>query len=250
MVQQDKFLIALVIGAILISAFGTFLTLQRLGQLSGTSGVLTGFAVSGTGSASITQSGTAGITMRNQTIAFGSGYFNYTSCTGSSDFAELWSLNGTLNYTSSTVSQVNTNATCWVNTTTFLDPSIGSAPSLAYHTVENSGSTTINLTAYITYSNTTAAGEAEDIFCVGGCNDTTSAAVGLFAYSNESGACASALNFTALTYGGGLANQTLCSNLDFTDTSDAMNVFVMMRVPKDVTSGAKSFTVNYQAAAN
>ncbi len=245
--REDTVIFALFLLAILFTSFAAFLAVYRIVQLNSFS---TQQAES-QGSSTIFLVGTAGITMRNQTIAFGSGFFNSSSsnCTGSVDFSELWSLNGTLNYTDSTVSEVNTNATCWVNTTTFLDPSIGSAPPLAYHVIENTGDIAVNLTASIQLSNGTDAWNAEELFCPGGCNNTNSAAVALFTYNNESNACSPGgeFNTTFLTANSAILNHSICASFNSFDQADTINVFVMMRVPKDVTSGAKSFTITYAA---
>ncbi|MDP3728162.1 MAG: hypothetical protein Q8R18_01775 [bacterium] len=191
--------------------------------------------VTGTGTATVTQAGAAGLLITDTAIAFGSGYYNAT-CTGNT-FATL---DSNLTYGDGTVGSVYGQAApyCWVNTTAILD-----GTGRDFHTLQNNGSAFVNVSVI-------ADKHAEDWLCGGNCPFTNVAALQYLSYNNESNSC------TGLSsgYEQGVSfnsNVTIgiCDRLDFQDSSDSINVFVNASVAKDASSGAKTISLAYETLA-
>ena len=192
------------------------------------------FSVTDTATATMTQSGAAGITIVDSTIAFGSGYFN-ASCTSS-----YATLDSNLTYGDGTGTSVLSSASpyCWINTTATL----GGA-GRNWHTLLNNGTVAVNISVI-------ASLHGEDWLCGGNCPFTSSAAVQFLSYNNESSSCN---GFTSGYESGVTANANvtigICNSMDYQDSSDTVDVFLNISIPKDATSGEKILTITYEALA-
>ncbi len=93
---------------------------------------------------------------------------------------------------------------------------------------------------------------ASDLYCGTGVDCATTAAVKIMAVEEvESGSCADSLldTLTELTTLSTENTLTLCEELDFQTTSDQIEVYYTMLVPKETRSGAKTYSVTYEATA-
>ncbi|MBI5797764.1 hypothetical protein HZA98_02575 [Candidatus Woesearchaeota archaeon] len=182
---------------------------------------LTGHAT-GTGTVTLTQAGSAGMSLDDAIVSFGSGYYN-SSC-------------------SLTYADVNSNMsrTCWINTTSYFS-------SEDVHLISNSGSTLLNLT--LSLVNLT---DAESFFCGSsqGCLYSNTSGILVQSLNSESSSCSGLTSNFEL-----LANETLnqslgvCDAFDFVDASDTVKVYIDFHVPKDASSGNKTLFLNYQAVS-
>jgi hypothetical protein len=172
----------------------------------------------------LTNSGTAGITMNNVTIPFGSGYYN-GSCPR--DYAIIDSNDST-----------NPSINCWVNTSGFINVS-------TFHTIENSGQLSVNVTAYSDKQ------DAEQLMCINskGCNVSETAEVALKALNREVGACSAdqATDYLPLLTHDTNKTLVVCSSLNAGDANDVIDIAVKLSVPIDVKPGAKSLDITYEA---
>jgi hypothetical protein len=222
--SDDRLLTWLVIGAIGVTLFSTFLTLFMLND-AGTQVVSVTGRVTDTGTATTTLAGSAGISMVDSAIAFGSGYYN-ASCT--QGYADLDGLTGT--------------KSCWINTTTW--PTLGDS-----HTIRNSGTTLMN----VTMDSDKTSGEA--LFCAsdGGCLSTNTAGVKYKSDWFESGSCNTGLvtSWTdVLTYNGEPSSTLdICDSLNYEDENDELKIDYEFLVPADATSGEKTLTITYTGTA-
>jgi len=174
------------------------------------------------GTVTLTQAGSAGITVDIALLQFGSGYYN-ASCT--QGYSILDSL--------------GVNSSCWTNTTAFLGNG-------TYHVIENTGSTVMNITADTDQTN------AENLFCGSpGCAGSTDAEVAIETESNETGACNGGLTTPyAVILSDTIETLTsICSLLNFEDAGDAVMVYYKLIVPKQALVGAKTLTVTYEGIA-
>ncbi|MFH1456058.1 MAG: hypothetical protein ABIF40_03855 [archaeon] len=170
----------------------------------------------------LTQAGSAGITLPVSVLGFGSGYYN-ASCTV--DYSELDSF--------------SKNSACWINTTDFLATD-------TYHVIENSGSSVLNITADTDKFN------AENLFCSGvTCPGTTSAEIAIQSQQNETGSCNTALTtpYEKILDDTKEYPTGLCDELNFQDSKDTIRVYYRFRVPIDAHAGAKTLTVTYEGIA-
>ena len=193
--------------------------------------------VTGTGTATVTQSGAAGITIVDSSVAFGSGYYNATCTT---NYATL---DSNLTYGDGGAGSVYGSATpyCWVNTTAILGGTGRDA-----HSLQNNGSVIVNVSAIANL-------HGEDWLCGGNCPFTSSAGMQLLSYDNEAASCADISNLTSgyATATSANSNVTvgICDRLGYVDSNDTLNVYVNATIPKDATSGAKTLTITYEALA-
>ena len=244
---SNKTIVALLSIALVITLVGTIVSVGKLNSLTGNQGVLTG-AVTQSGTASLTVQGTADIIMRDNNVSFIPGYYN-ASC--GTDFAWLDTYNDTH----------ENNLTCWINSSDsvgvvpYWGPRNQSAARLDQHVLENNGSTLVNI------STSTGNPNATNFVCrpiTGTANNTPQcpfnnslARVQINASNNETNACFSGLQSTNITLLSSTAetNVTLCSDLDYADTADAMNVYFEVKIPKDAGQGAHVMTITYIATA-
>lgn len=220
---SNRTLLGLLLVAIIVSAVGTFVSISRISSLRLPLLSLTGLAT-GTGTSNVTIASTIGVSVVDSLIDFGNGYYNGACTSG------LATLNGTL-----------MNATCWVNTT-----ATGPNNWNPNHVIENTGSGNFELNA-----STSNPSSAEAWLCANSnCPGTTGAAFFLYASNNESNACGGTayapqlLNDTATMNGN---NTQLCSNVNYQDNQDSINVSAQAIVPKDASAGGKVLTVTYTA---
>jgi hypothetical protein len=220
--SDDRLLTWLVLGAIGVTLFSTFMTMFMISD-----GGVTG-KVTDTGTATTTLAGSAGVSLTDSAIAFGSGYYD-ASCTSGK----------------ATLDSFIPDKTCWTNTTEYLT-------SPDYHTIRNSGTTLLNVTA----DTDKTSGEA--LFCGsdGGClatNFFTMVRYKTQDTTGESGSCNSGLvsSWTNILVGDGEPSSTadVCDNLNFEDENDEVNVYYEFTVPMDATSGEKTLTVTYTGTA-
>ena len=102
-------------------------------------------------------------------------------------------------------------------------------------------------------SASTSQSSAESFFCGASlCPFTNIAAVALLSYNNESSSCTSTLTsgYENILTSTAAATIGLCDILDFEDTSDTIDIYVNMTVPKDTTASAKTLTITYEALAS
>jgi hypothetical protein len=232
---SNRLLVGLLIVAIAISLVGTIVSLTKVGKIYLPGQLLTGAASqSGTGVANLTVQGTVGLSVVYGVTEFGAGYVN-ASCTS----ANLTATHGGV-YT-------NGSNTCWLNITGQLNNISQSGwgqlgTSRGYHTVTNNGTTLVNVTLEV------GVPTAESFLCgaANGCNSSISA-VGVRAVTNETGACTGTLNpnWQSLLTAAAATNLTLCTILDFADSSDAIDIEYNVTIPTDTPQGVKSLTVTY-----
>ncbi|MBI5797761.1 hypothetical protein HZA98_02560 [Candidatus Woesearchaeota archaeon] len=200
-------------------------------------GKLTGMAT-GTGTVTLTQAGSAGITISDSAIAFGSGYYQGNgTCSAGNTFSTL---DSNLTYGNSGSNPLPFGSVyCWVNTT-----AVSNSDS---HLLVNSGSTIVNVSAYSDQK------DANTLFCgSSSCAlSTTVARVQLLSYSSESLSCGTGVTagYENLLTSSTNATVGICDTLDFADATDSVVVYANFSVPKDAAAGAKTLTITYTATA-
>ena len=241
---SNKTIVALLAIALVITVVGTVVSVGKLNSIGGRYSVLTGAATEGTGTTSITVQGTAALVINTSSITLYSGYYN-TSC--STTFSTIDT--GITDNNSRSVS-------CWVNTSGTDNQSLN----YKWHEIANSGTTAVNITAYVTASSTTGATSSfnsTEILCgVQNCpSANANAIVRIKASNNESNSCSKSLQsgystyYASLLNTSGQTNVTLCQSLNFDDSSDELNTYFYVQLPSDADQGAKGFTVTYYATA-
>jgi len=175
------------------------------------------------GTVTLTQAGTAGITVDIALLQFGSGYYDPTCTQGYSILDSL-----------------GVNSSCWTNTTAYLSNG-------THHVISNTGTAVMNVTV------DTDQTDAEQLFCGdGGCVDSTDAEVRIETDDNETGSCGGGLQ---KDYAGKILDDqaetltSVCSLLNFEDAKDEVRVYYKLILPKQATTGAKTLTVTYEGIA-
>lgn len=234
--QTDSTIVLLLTLAIVFSIGGVVLNYVLLSSVDVPVLSVTGRVTDSSSTVTLTQSGTAGITLTDNAIAFGSGYYN-ASCTQGGSLLESNLSHG--------VNTAGAFPTCWINTTAFL-------PVPDFHTIQNNGSVKVNVSAYGNQQ------DADSFYCgspgPNGCPLTSGngARIRLMSLDNEAGSCL--VGLTGYNYKQFIdesANYTtgLCNGLDFSDASDSIDVYVRLNFPRDATAGLKTLTITYQALA-
>jgi hypothetical protein len=181
------------------------------------------------GEVNITVKGTAGFTLNSASINFSNGYYN-ESCT--------------LDYAYLGVDASRRESTkCWVNLSTY-------SGSL-YHVVNNSGTTILNITFDLSVN------DAETFYCgASGCPLTNNSKIQALVSDDlrENGSCASVSYIensyvTLLSATAKNTSHVLCNYLDYENTNDEIDIMFNFSIPKDVSSGQKSFQITYIATA-
>lgn len=221
---SNKFLVFLLLVAIVISLGGTFISLSRLNSL--VMPTITG-AVSGTGKTNYTISSTASIAVRG-TINFGSGFTNGTAAL--------------LQGNASTRKANSTGTWDW------------SGRGLQYILVVNDGNKNVSINIS---SNSTAAlfiGGTSPAFKVaivgeenktGGANNNGRAMGACFANSSQfGGAQIERRSFTTVS---NTVNVTLCDNLSYFDSWDAINVSAQIVVYNNAPTTPKAALLTFYA---
>ena len=244
----------LLVLAIVFSIGGIFLNYALIDSVKIPVVTITG-KVTGTGTATLTDSGTAGITISDSNVDYGSGYYQGNGTCAGSPVQDYATLDSNITYgNGNTLYQPDpgNSAYCWVNTTAFM----GTRDRM---TIINSGNTLLNVSAI-------ADQNGEDWLCggsvqgsPGNCAFTNSAALYMWSIApgNESLSCGGGV-YANNTVGyeqavGPTTNVTvgLCDNLNYQDAGDTINIFFNASIPKDatVTSSAKTLTITYQGLA-
>ena len=178
----------------------------------------TGIAV---GTLSFAQGGSAGISLTNATIDFGSGYVNGSCSLG---YAVLDSS--------------NISATCWVNTSAFLQNG-------SFHRLENTGTVPLQINA------TANKHDAEEFFCgtQGGCTYSSAAKISLKTFNAENSSCTVGTLDASQTLLSDSGNSTieLCKVFKFDNNSNLLNIGIRMQVPIDVQPNTKTLLITYEA---
>jgi hypothetical protein len=160
-----------------------------------------------------------GITLDDDSIAFGSGYYN-ASCT-------------------SNLALINSNSSkdCWINTTEF--------PVNDMHLITNNGTVNVNVSSYVLLT------DAEQAFCGSsqGCTLTDLARIAIISQDNEVGSCSGLNAYGILANHNSNATQGVCNSLGTSDASDQVRTYIELFNPKDSSPGAKSITIVYEAMA-
>ncbi len=221
--------------AFLFSLGGIFLDYALVDDISFPGFSFTG-KVTGTGTATVTQAGAAGITVIDTSIAFGSGYYNATCST------HYATLDSNLTYGNGSAGSVYGSAIpyCWVNMT----PLLGTGRD--GHSLQNNGSVIVNVSAI-------ANQHGEDWLCGGNCPFTSLAGMQLLSYNSEDASCADTSNLTVGYNVATTANSNvtvgICDRLSYVDSNDSLTVYVNATIPKDATAGDKTLTITYEALA-
>ncbi len=168
--------------------------------------------------------GVAGIKFDDANISFGGGFYNASCTTG---FAVINS---------------NTSRSCWINTSEY-------PTTIDQHRITNSGDIALNVTVRAENLN-----DAEQLFCgfSQGCSGSASAQIRVKSLNNEANSCGAAnltTDFETLLTHNTNSTVGICNSLDFTDTSDSIDVQVELQVPHDTTFGTKTLTLVYEAIA-
>ncbi len=236
---SNRVLVALVGVALVIAGIATLVNLSGMG-LFGSNSFLTGAVTEGTGTASVTVSGTAALVMNLSTMNLYAGYYTPSCSTGFSKID-----------TANVESSVSTAVSCWSNASGIDNQSLNRAS----HRFANNGTTIIQVKGYITSSTTGGVStlNATSILC-GANNCPTGSADALIQVKSinaESSSCSQGLqsSYTNLATPTTLSNVTLCSRLEFDDSNDELNTTFLMQIPRDADQGAKQFTVTYYATA-
>jgi hypothetical protein len=232
-IDHKTILVPLLVLAIVVSVGGIALNVALVKSVKVPVLAFTG-KVTETGTVNLTGAGLAGLSVSDAAIAVGSGYVNST-CGG--DVAILQSDSG-----EATVSPF-AEPYCWINTTAFY----GTAND--FHTIENNGTLTVNVSAI-------GSTHAQDLFCGIGstCLNSSLAEISLVsAQTNEPSSCDAGITPAAGEVIGNNANNFtvgLCDILHYGDNSDRIDIMVNMTVPVGMSSGAKTYTITYEAVAS
>jgi len=202
---SNKTLVWLVVATIAVSAFGTLLTVQNLGQRG-----LAGYATSNvTGNASVTIASSTVLRFAVSSLNFGSGSVNTS---GGATNCTLMS-NGT-----TAVSKV-TAGNC-VGFTTTGNPGL---------ILENAGNTFMNVTVNFSAGASTFPGGTGGAF--------------LYIFgSNETGSCRGPTNATSIWANVPTTPTLICTNLSWVDTTDSLSLGLRISIPNDA-DGTKNVLI-------
>jgi hypothetical protein len=231
-IDHKTILVPLLVLAIVVSVGGIALNVALVKSVKVPVLAFTG-KVTETGTVNLTGAGLAGLSISDAAIAVGSGYVNAT-CTG--DVAILQSGIG------DTVSDPHVEPFCWINTTAYF----GTAADI--HRIINNGTLVVNISAI-------GSTHAQDLFCGVGssCLNSSLAQISLIADQvTEPSSCDAGITPAAGEVIGNNANNLtvgLCDLLHYGDNSDQIDISVNMTVPVGMSSGAKTYTITYQAVA-
>ncbi|MBS3072263.1 LamG domain-containing protein [Candidatus Pacearchaeota archaeon] len=161
-----------------------------------------------------------GITLDDNNIAFGSGYYN-PSCS--------------INYS---LINSNTSNNCWINTSTY-------PTSADVHLITNNGTVNVNVSSYVVLT------DAEQVFCGSsqGCTITDIAQIAIISQDNEIGSCSGLDSYGILASHNSNSTKAVCDSLSSSDLSDQIKTFIELFSPKDSNPGEKSITIVYEAIA-
>ncbi len=253
---SNRTVVALLAVALVVTVVGTVVSVSKLSSLGGEYSFLTGAATSGTGTTSLTTDYEVGISIDDSSVSFGTGHVQvgYTNASvhASGVYNSTTWLNASGLYPVNATQAPNVKAT---NTSAPTNVTTGD-----WMVVSNTGNVDFNLTVG---ADTQTSGESWLCGSDGGCTTTAVAQLLVLANSNESQSCdeynipstvgiAPATGFTNTSWQellttAGKNNVTLCSDLDFVDTGDSINVFFQAYVPSDATNGAHSVQLTFQA---
>ena|SRR3989338_165454 len=233
---SNKTIVALLAVALVITIVGTGISISKLNGLSSYS-ALSGAAVSGVGTTSVQVNAVASINLFNTSLNFGTGYYNSSCTTGTSEVMS----NGTAHR-------------CWVNATGgygFLNPIANDSTTPQRIVVlENNGTSVLNISLDTNYTT------AEAFLCAGAsCGSTTSAAVTFYGQQNDSSSCDTVGGtFTTTPFSildsASETKKDLCTKLNWQDNQDSINVSWSFIIPYDAGSGTKQMEVTYTGVAN
>ncbi|MBI4981004.1 hypothetical protein HZC30_05620 [Candidatus Woesearchaeota archaeon] len=235
---SNKTIVALLAIALVVTVVGTIVSVSKLGDMGGKYAVLSGAAVTDTGTTTLNLAGSVSIQMVDNAINFGNGYYN-ASCTGG--YSDLNTTVTSISTGTPGTKSGTMTSYCWINTTAF--------GTYDAHHILNNGTTTFSLNI----STTTT--DAEAFLCGGSGSCPSSAArVKTQFYSTEGGlaTCSSGVNNSLvdfLTYDGAgdFPVYQLCGVYNFGDDRDESVVDYKLIVPFDAPSGAKTLTTTYTA---
>ena len=220
--EKKRVVQSIIFLVLLMSIFSVGMNLYLLKYFHIPEGSSTG-QVTSSGTITLTQAGSSGLSLSDDAIAFGSGYYNSSLC--SLGYALLNS---------------NTSTACWTNTTAALQ-------SEDVHLLSNSGTVLVNLT--VSSVNLT---DAEELYCgsASGCTSSATSGVLVQSTNNESDSCLSLTsNFENITLFNSNATVGLCNALSYVDNNDTIQVYVLLHIPSDSTTGNKTLYLNYEAVA-
>ncbi len=166
---------------------------------------------------------TVGLNMTNFTISFGTGFYNASCTTGFALFAGD-----------------GTTPVCWLNSTGNPQPAVNNS-----HVIENTGNVVENISATLrNFAN------AEAFLCgTNNCPSTATARVQVRIENVEPSACLAGAQTSWATLANASGNFTvvLCSQLNSTDSNDAIRVYYNLTIPHDADQGTKAATITYEA---
>ena len=173
--------------------------------------------VTTSGTTNLTWVGAAGMSLTDDLINFGSGYYN-GSC--NLNYADLNS---------------NSSKQCWVNLSNSLED---------YHLIVNTGTVTINVSLSVS-----SISDAEEFFCgvSQGCNATTDSRVLIKSLNNEDSSCPLLTDdFETILNYNSKNNIGICDSLNYPDLADSIKIYVELYIPKDASAGNKTLLFNYE----
>ncbi len=253
---SNRTVVALLAVALMVTVVGTLLSVSRLQDIGATGlahGALTGAATSGTGTTTLTIDYEAGISVDDSVVSFGTGHVVVGGYTNASVHS-TGVFNATTWYNTSGLPHINASAVNvkFDNTSARANNSVGD-----YMVVSNNGNVDINVTVY-PYSNASA----EVWLCGSSCASTAVAMLLVQMYPNESNSCdngnippgnyhnnQSNNTWQELLTTSGRNNITLCQDLDYGDSGDALNVFYQAYVPFDATAEAHAVVLTFEATS-
>ena len=235
--KTDSTIVLLLTLAIVFSIGGVVLNYVLLSSVNVPVLSVTGRVTDSSSTVTLTQSGSAGIVMEDNSIDLGQGYYNASCTTGVSI------LDSNKTYGGSGTNDQRASPACWINTTNSLGALNG-------FRLGNNGSVKVNVSAYGNQQ------DGETLFCgkasPGGCPFTSNAGVALFSENGEASSCpAGSLTsgFESILTQNTNTTVGICDSLDYQDDADLLDIWAKVNIPKDATAGGKTFTITFQALA-
>lgn len=230
---SNKTIVALLVVALVVTVVGTVVSVSKLSGIGGKYSMLTGAYTESTGTTTVNVYGVVSLSVVDGTVQFDTGYYN-TSCT--TNYGILYS------------NQTGTGDwSCWLNSSGDTHDMTLAANQPAHH-LQNNGTVNINLSV------DTDQGHAESFLCENDDCTSNTASVEIGAEEADGGsACLTTLlsSWTTLLDATSETTNDICTQLNFEDTNNEVNVTFRLTVPDDTgTGGSKTLTLTYTAVEN
>ena len=231
---SNKTIVGLLAVALVITVVGTVVSVSKLSDLGGNSFDVTGAATTGSGTTTLNLDYIVSVAMNGSTANFGHGYIN-----PGNKSARIYTRN-------------NSHAGSYDQTTNH-NWTINASSTANQMQIINTGNVDVNLVA------TQNLFDGEEWLCgsEGGCSQTANVARLLVnATEHEDNSCDGGLaHFTNTSHlGTTLLNNTnstvrICTDFDWEDSSDSLNVTFAAHVPFDATQGSHAVTLTFTASS-